>query len=529
MEVAAPGLARSRGAATTCAAVVALLAVFAAAVAAADALEPSPYARQLAARGEPLDLGTLIDASLVLSLADGDALGRTRARMDTLVREVREVALPERDLRARGNMVLVFLHERLLEGYVEEQTRVDVALQTGRYNCVSSAILYMILARAVDLDVVGVRTHDHAFCAVRLDGRLVDVETTNLYGFDPGSKHEFQDQFGKTTGFTYVPANRDPSRVETGELGMLALVPQNLASLATQRRQYAAALGAAVDGYAVGRDAEARTKLVITISNMASWQSAGSQFAEAIALLDRAAAVYGNEPRLARLKGDIVYNQVVALMQKGDLDGALSIAQARHAAGDLPDATWRDLVVSGTQTRAGRLSAARQFDEAIATVDRAAAAYGGDPRLARLRSDLVHDQVVGLLQKGDVDGALALADSRRARGEMENATWRELVVSATQLRAQSTARDRGLVEALRLVRDAIDRLGNDARLVETERVYIHNYEVEAHNAMAVSYNAGRYDEARTILEKALQVLPESSRLRADLATVVRALEQPARR
>jgi tetratricopeptide (TPR) repeat protein len=405
-------------------------------------LEPSAFARELASRKEPLPLDDLVEAALVLSGASGEALAQALRRADELIRDVRAVASDEADPRVRGNAVLVFLHERLLRTYQEEQTRVDVALQSGRYDCVSSAVLYTILARAVGLPVVGVRTRDHAFCAVRIEGSLVDVETTNVYGFDPGEKHEFQNQFGRVTGFTYVPANRDPSRVEIDERALLSLIPQNLASLATQRRQFEAAVAPAIDGYALGRDGDSRLKLVITVSNMAS-----------------------------------------------------------------------------------SLASADRFDDALALLDRAAARYGADPRFSRLRKDMVHNQVAVLLRGGEIDRAVRLADARRASGELGGQEWLDLMVSATQMRALSVARERGFLQALDLLQEAIGRLGNDARLIESERVYRHNFEVETHNAMVVAWNAGRLDEARAIVERGLQRLPESARLRADLSTVNRALEQ----
>ncbi len=405
-------------------------------------LEPSPFARDLASRGEPLPLDNMVEAALVLSGASGEALAQARGRADELIRDVRAVASDEADPRVRGNAVLVFLHERLLRTYQEEQTRVDVALQNGRYNCVSSAVLYAVLARAVGLAVVGVRTRDHAFCAVRIGDELVDVETTNVYGFDPGEKHEFQNQFGRVTGFSYVPANRDPSRVEIDERGLLSLIPQNLASLATERRQFEAAVAPAIDGYALGRDDDSRLKLVITVSNMAS-----------------------------------------------------------------------------------SLASADRFDDALALLDGAAARYGADRRFSRLRQDVVHNQVAVLLRGGEIDRAVRLADARRASGELGGPQWLDLMVSATQMRAQSVARERGVLQALDLLQEAIGRLGNDARLIESERVYRHNFEVETHNAMVAAWNTGRLDEARAIVERGLQRLPESARLRADLTTVSRALEQ----
>jgi tetratricopeptide (TPR) repeat protein len=411
-----------------------------------QSLQPSALALRLVSLDEPLDLDVLIEASLTLSGADGPSLAESAARLRELTRGAGELATRLADPRKRGEAVLAFLHERVLTGYVEEQTRIDVALATGRYNCVSSAVLYMILARAAGLSVVGVRTHDHAFCAVRIDGGLVDVETTNVYGFDPGSRREFHDQFGRVTGFSYVAANRDPTRVESGERGLLALIPQNLASVATQQRRFDQAVAPAVDGYALARDEESRSKLVVTISNLASWLGAGGRFSEALALLDKA---------------------------------------------------------GGVPLR--------------------------DPRLSGLQRTLVRNEVAVLLRRGELESAIALADRRLASGEMDASEWRDLMVSAAQLRAQSTARLRGPLEALRLVQEAIGRLGRDTRLAESERVYRHNFEAEAHNAMVAAFNQGRTVEARAIVERALEQLPDSARLRGDLAALSQGMEKESAR
>ena len=116
------------------------------------------------------------------------------------------------DQAVLAERALTFLHKNLFTSYSVLQTRVDTALETGVFNCVSSAVLYMILARSVGLSVGGVRTTDHAFCSVLVNGQQLDVETTNPYGFNPGAKKEFTDSFGKLTGYTYVP----PGNYRTG-------------------------------------------------------------------------------------------------------------------------------------------------------------------------------------------------------------------------------------------------------------------------------------------------------------------------
>ena len=79
------------------------------------------------------------------------------------------------DPRERGEYVLGFLHRRFLKSYSEYQTRMDDIFVSGRYNCVSSAALYMILGRSAGLQVEGVMTKDHAFAVVNTGTETIDV------------------------------------------------------------------------------------------------------------------------------------------------------------------------------------------------------------------------------------------------------------------------------------------------------------------------------------------------------------------
>jgi hypothetical protein len=404
-------------------------------------IDPAPTVARVAAMSEPLPLDVLAESALVFSGAEDEAIKRGISSLDALISDFRLVASDEGDPVVLAEMALVFMHERVLTRYVEEQTRLDVLLETGVYNCVSSAVLYAVLVRSVDIGVYGVRTEDHAFCAVDVNGRQVDVETTNVYGFNPGEKREFHDAFGSVTGYSYVPANRDPTRRQTGERGLLSLILENLASLATKDRRFADAVPPAVDAFSLARDDDAFEKLTVSISNMVSSLSVQGRFEDAV--------------------------------------GFLALVADRH---------------------------------------------GLEPRLQRLRSDVIHNWIVSVAERGDLDRAISLARGQREAGNLAESQWKELMVSLIQLQAQAEAREDYLL-ALRTIREGIGMLGMDARLLRSERVYQHNFEVEVHNSMATAYNAGKLEEARLILEEALGVMPDSERIKKDLDLVQRAMQQ----
>ena len=156
-------------------------------------LLPLPASEQLSSIREPLPLDSIVDASLEFSGAVEEVADAAREKLTTLLKKFRDEVANVSSQADLAERALTFLHRNLFTSYSVEQTRVDTALQTGVYNCVSSAVLYTIIARSVGLSVNGVRTADHAFCSILANGQQVDVETTNPWGFNPGAKKEFSD------------------------------------------------------------------------------------------------------------------------------------------------------------------------------------------------------------------------------------------------------------------------------------------------------------------------------------------------
>ena len=139
------------------------------------------------------------------------------------------------ELEERGRAVLKFLYQDYLKTYSLKQTKIDVALETGEYNCVSSAVIYMAAAKAAGIDVRGQKTTQHAFCSIYVPGikegqlKKIDVETTNPYGFNPGSREEVEheDQIKK---YYVVPKKFYGNRSEVSDGIFTGLIAGNLCS-----------------------------------------------------------------------------------------------------------------------------------------------------------------------------------------------------------------------------------------------------------------------------------------------------------
>jgi hypothetical protein len=182
-----------------------------------------------------------------------ETLGQTRTDYGALVDDAVDALrvflgdTPDSDERAKAEGVLTFIHENYLQRYNALQTRVDTLFDTGRFNCVSSAVLYVILAKAMNLDVAGVATKDHAFATVTINGEVIDVETTNAYGFDPGNRKDFHDGFGQVTGFAYVSPKNYRDRAAIGTVELVSLILTNRTTELEKARRYSEAVPLAVD------------------------------------------------------------------------------------------------------------------------------------------------------------------------------------------------------------------------------------------------------------------------------------------
>ena len=143
----------------------------------------------------------------------------------------------------RGRAVLKFLYKDTLKKYSLNQSKVDVVFKNGEYNCVSSALIYMAAAKAAGLDVRGVKTPLHAFCSVYVLAKgskgagagtnagktRIDVETTNPYGFNPGSKETIENE-NNIKRYYVVPKKHYSNRQEVSDKVFTGLVAGNLCS-----------------------------------------------------------------------------------------------------------------------------------------------------------------------------------------------------------------------------------------------------------------------------------------------------------
>jgi len=369
-------------------------------------LTPLAMSEQLSTMREPLPVETLIDASLQFSGASDEAAAADKEKLGSLMQRFREEVADVTGQAELAEKTLAFLHRSLLVSYSERQTRIDTALETGVFNCVSSAALYLILARSVGLSVGGVRTADHAFCTVLVDGEPVDVETTNPYGYNPGTRKEFNDSFGKLTGYSYVPPSNYRDRRVIGEKELLGLILYNRVSEYTDGRYFRDAVTPAVSLYALIANDEYKKIATLALSNYVSWMGTRADFGQAVQFLEAVKASFGGSVDLEQRRRDLYHNWVVSLFGAGALADAEAILSEPTVKTVLDDADWTKLSVSLVQLKAeaearnsGYLAAAQVAIDGIRKL-------GAQPLLLQTYEAYVHNAFAQMYN------ARKLADAR---------------------------------------------------------------------------------------------------------------------
>jgi tetratricopeptide (TPR) repeat protein len=461
-------------------------------------LDPDPRALEYAGRDlySWKDLG---DIALWASVT-GDPAASNGAAEAAFIREaVTELlAMPDlgADPKTRGESVLAFIHQRFLKGYVENQTRLDVIFRTGRYNCVSSAALYAIFAVAAGLDVRGVMTRDHAFVTVNTGEALIDVETTNPIGFDPGNRKEFHDGFGKLTGYAYVPTRNYRDRANINQLELLSLILSNRIVELERRNRFGEAVPLAVSRAALlnGR-------------------------------FDPASSSFFTDPR--RDLTERLLNYGASLMKAGQEEAALQ--WAARANSRYPDGErWQEFVYAALNNLVVKHIRAQRFAEARAALKANAAILNAD-HAKRLEAAVVDAELMTLAtavrnNREAQTLLLSIADAQD-KGFLAERRARELRNFIILKEGERLSSSGGPAAAIAHLEEALARYGRDSQLESAARTYRGNRVAELHNAFANLYNQGDYDGAARFIRAALDEFPENRNLIQDLNLAERALKR----
>jgi tetratricopeptide (TPR) repeat protein len=248
------------------------------------------------------------------------------ARLDDLEAGARKAVGQGNTPREKGEKLLTFLHDgAMAKGYESKQSRLDVLLDTGKYNCVSSAVLYNALARRLGLEVRAVEVPGHVYSVLVVDGKTIDVETTNAHGFDPANPEQ-REKLRKEKGIEVRATKYDEKR-ELRELGLAAVVYANRSAALAEARKFREA---AVAGFcALSLDPDSTGGATNALSALTNWGlglDKEGKFEEAVRTASLGLGLGPKDDSGLRHKRVVFWDHwSAALFAEGKEDGALAV------------------------------------------------------------------------------------------------------------------------------------------------------------------------------------------------------------
>ena len=372
----------------------------------------------------------------------------------------------------KGELLLLFLHQNLLKKYVEMETRIDELFNKGVFNCVSSGIIYFALATHHNLDVRAIRTKDHAFCAIIIDGKIVDVETTNKFGFDPGDKKEFVNSFGNT-GFVYTPPSNYRDRNEVSDKELLALVLQNRIGELQRKGNFIDTVSLAIDRNAALGTNLSFKDMINEFKNYSVQISNKGDYKNAIIFLANANSVY-SDPGLPDTASKLFHNQIVRYLDKNQTNFANDFYAYFKSDPIITSEMRQEVLLLIKQKELQLFIQNNKFEQCHAKIFE------------------YYDQK--LINNTDKTTYLVFIYSKEINRLSNSNDWANAIKAAQQ---------------------AIKDTEKDSRMVKLEENIKYNIGVTYHNKFAYFYNKGDKNNAASALEEGLKLVPDSKVLLSD--------------
>ncbi|QDT12780.1 tetratricopeptide repeat protein [Planctomycetes bacterium K23_9] len=273
-----------------------------------------------------------------------------------------------------GKRLLQYLHTPpTLIKYELKQTDVHTLLNTGTFNCVSSAAMYNVLARRLNLDARIIEVPDHAFSILYDGSQHADVEATNRDGFNPSRNSAVLASFQRQTGFAYIADKYPDQRREIGETGLVGLIYYNHGVGHSQRKEF----GNALVRYfcALSMDPEYDSAVKNTLVTLANWGASLAEekkYQQSLSVLSAGVELAPKDAKLRSFRENVWKSRVFALMDADDSDQALAMLREAHQ--QVPDGGFDEMqswvFIRPAQDRMSQ----KQWDAAIKLADKGLAA-----------------------------------------------------------------------------------------------------------------------------------------------------------
>ncbi len=427
-------------------------------------------------------------------------------RLDALEAEAKTAVAGAKTPFEKGEKLLSWLHDKkgpLAKGYVSHQTNLSVILDTGTFNCVSSATLYNVLGKRLGLDVRAIEVPDHAFSILYDGSNHGDVETTTAQGFNPARDPAAQEKFQQQTGFQYIADTHRDQRREIGEAGLTAIIYYNHGVTLTADKRHHEALLAYFRAMSLDREFDSAVKNAL--ASLANW-SVGladqGKFEEAMNVLTIGVALAPKDATLLHNRKVVWGNWADAAAKTGKDDVALTVL--RQAAKEVPDGNFTARQAWIYIHRGEDLANAGEWEKALAAVALGYEKVDKAPQkeLADWQAGVPIRWGNSLLGKQDYAIAAEVLQAARAKAPTDSRLTNNLVYTIQEWARATQAKD-GDDKARTLLREQIKRYPDLNQLKDVAAGF-------AQRTVFTLRDAGKYEEALAAVESNRELFPNKA-------------------
>lgn len=322
-----------------------------------------------------------------------------------------------------AELIMKVMYDNVLSNYSRRQTKLSVMFKTGNYNCVSSSLLFLALAKDCGLDARIQETSVHAFITVYTkDGQKFDVETTNPAGVNPGEKKMISQNSSGSKKYTIVPKTYYSNRVEISDRKAVTLPAKNICAELSDRNEFEKGipLAASVYEFVTKEKAAVRKDYDAMCANFAAYANQNRQYEAALKLLRAVMDYYGKSDLLVRNYNDIAYNAVAESCNINDFKNARNLLVSYNYY--LTEKTTQEIIdmifESEKLEEIQDLMHQNKFLEAAKLADEALLRQSQNQQFKKAKSNslynhgvTVHNQVVPLLNNKEYKEALQILEN----------------------------------------------------------------------------------------------------------------------
>ncbi len=446
----------------------------------------------LVAAVEKQDLGPydLTDAALIASgFETPTSLREARADFERLVGPIAESLKSIPDEGERAKKLLALLHAKggpLGGKYDARATTLKDVLDRRAFNCVSSAVVYNVVAERIGLDVAAqlLPTHARSLLSVEAEQRLrkIVVETTSPRGFDPDPTQQ-REILQKVAG----PHTDENARSLVSEGGaivttvvLIGTIYVNRASIAQEggELERAERLFARGEAFAITDDMrqilrDQRAALLSQLGADDIISADPDRYARAYRSLKEAVKL---DPREPRIRGAVFQNlraaaeRVIASEAEHGDEAALLHLAGEAASFGLAPAERSGLRAFALSEVARLRISANKFDEAVDAIEQALREQLGPPD-ARLKATLEQNRVAALrlaaitsAKHGDYQKSVRYLDRLESDGTLtaeERTTAEEDRLRVVHLAGNKLIDDHQFEKAADIYREGVRRFPSD--------------------------------------------------------------------